>query len=156
MTERGAQIMRDGIAERFELLVGRLEFGGARLHLTLQVLVELTDLLIRAFSLNCVKDRSRKNTAAKFHFGDVVLRALLDHFQRQGLIAQACKHYNRHRGGLGLRPVKRLPSLAVWKREVEENRVDASRIQAPESCQKPVNELHVEWIALRLGQRLLN
>ncbi|MDC4226293.1 MAG: hypothetical protein MPW15_19090 [Candidatus Manganitrophus sp.] len=47
--KRGPQIVRDGVAERFQLFVGRFQLGGPLRDPPLQILVEFLDLFFGPF-----------------------------------------------------------------------------------------------------------
>ena len=57
VAERRAQVVRHGVGEGLELLVGRVELGGASPDALLELGVEATDLLLRPHARGDVADR---------------------------------------------------------------------------------------------------
>ena len=150
------KVVGHGIAEGFEFAVRGLEFGRALADALLELFVEAADLLVDAFAGDGVADGAGEDAAVDVEFGDVVLGAILDHFEGHCFVAETGEDDDGDRGSLGAGLVEGFLAFGIGKAEIEKNGVDAAGGETAESGGEALGNFNVEGLALCFGERFLN
>src|SRR5439155_25850354 len=104
----------------------------------------MSELKGHMFALDGITHRANEQLAVYFTFNQVILRSLVHCFQGEIGIVQSTKDNDWNFGRLGVKPSKRIESLAVGKRKIGENDIDATWCQSLQAAAEAFDMLDFE------------